>query len=149
MNDFPSFDPFVDLGGYREAMRQFLEGGVPMPRDFMPFALASVVVPVDILDSGPEIIVQANLPGVQPEDVTVTVTGTTLTIKGAIKSSEEFKGATYLRKERKATAYQRSVTLPVSVEVDRADARFADGVLTLTLPKSESVRPKTIKITRE
>ncbi len=146
MADIRDFDPFVDLGSYREALRQLFESGFPLPRDLMPAAMASVVVPLDVVDSGPDIIVQANLPGVKPEDVSISITGNTLTIKGSIETRKEFENAQYLRRERRATGFQRSINLPAPVDSDHAEAHFQNGVLTLTLPKSESVRPKTIKV---
>lgn len=147
MNDKFSFDPFADLQNYRRAIRQLLEGGWVLPRDLMPSAMNVIVVPVDLIDNGPELVLKTSLPGVRPEDVVVTVLGDTLTIKAPIPEDEEVRGATYLRRERKATAYLRSLTLPVAVQPDRAEARFKNGVLTLTLPKTESVRPRTIKVT--
>lgn len=147
MNEKFSFDPLNDLSNYREAIRQLLEGGWVLPRDLMPSAMNAIVVPVDVIDNGPEIVIRASLPGVRPEDVSITVLGDTLTIKAQIPDDEELKGATYLRHERKATAFVRSLTLPVPVESERAEARFKHGVLTLLLPKSESVRPKVIRVT--
>lgn len=144
-----SFDPFAEFGSYREALRQLIEGGWILPRDLMPSAVTAVVVSVDVLDTGPEIVVQANLPGVKAEDVSISVVGTTLTIKGTITPSTEYPGATYLHRERKTTGYVRSMTLPSPVDVDKAEARVQNGVLTLTLPKSEIVRPKTIHVTGE
>ncbi len=76
----------------------------------------------------------------------ITVLGDTLTIKASLSNEEEYKGATYLRRERKASTFVRSLTLPMPVESERADAVFKNGVLTLTLPKSESVRPKVIRV---
>ena len=146
MVDMHDFDPFVDLGSYREALRQLLESGMPLPRDLMPAAMAAVVVPLDVVDTGPDILVLANLPGVKPDEVNITITGNTLTIKGSLETRKEFENATYLRRERRATSFQRSISLPTSVDSERAEAHFANGVLTLTLPKSESVRPKTIKV---
>ncbi len=147
MSDKFSFDPFADLQNYREAMRQMLEGGWVLPRDLMPSAMNAVVIPVDVLDVGPEIIVQANLPGVTQDNVSITVLGDTLTIKANLPEEEVFRGATYLRRERKASAFVRSLTLPMAVEAERAEANFKNGVLTLVLPKSESVRPKVIRVT--
>jgi HSP20 family protein len=146
MVDMRDFDPFVDLGSYREALRQMLESGLPLPRDLMPAAMAAVVVPLDVVDTGPDIIVQANLPGVKQDEVSITITGSTLTIKGSLETRKEFENATYLRRERRATGFQRSISLPTPVDSEHAEAHFANGVLTLTLPKSESVRPKTIKV---
>ena len=147
MNEKFSFDPMNDLHNYREAIRQLMEGGWVLPRDLMPSAMNAIVIPVDVIDNGPEIIIRASLPGVGPEDVSITVLGETLTIKAAIPDEDTLKGATFLRHERKATSFVRSLSLPISVESERAEARFKNGVLTLTLPKSESVRPKVIRVT--
>jgi HSP20 family protein len=147
--DIFNFDPFVELNAYRDALRQLVEGGWAAPRDLMPSAITAVVIPLDILDTGPAIVVQANLPGVKPDEVNVTVTGNTLTIKGAIQEHTEFKDATFLRRERRAVSFTRSVILPMAVDPEHGEARFKDGVLTLTLPKSEAVRPKNIKIVNE
>jgi HSP20 family protein len=146
MSEILGFDPFAELASYREALRQLRENGLPLPRDLMPAAMASVMVPLDIIDNGPDIVVQANLPGAKPDEVSITVTGSTLTIKGSLENSQKFDGGTYLRRERRASAFMRSVSLPVAVDSDRAEAHFRNGVLTLTLPKSESVRPRTIKV---
>ncbi len=147
-NDILGFDPFVELGAYRDALRQLVEGGWFMPRDLLPSAMASVVIPLDLLDNGPELVVQTNLPGVKPEDVAITVVGDTLTIKGSLHQQEEFEGANYLRRERRNASFTRSVSLPVAVDAEHGEAKFKNGVLTLILPKAEAVRPKTIKVTQ-
>ncbi len=149
MSDRFSFDPWADLKNYREAFRQFIEGGWVLPRDLMPSPMNAVVVPVDVLDNGTEIVVKAGLPGVNPEDVSISVLGDTLTIKAALPSEDDIKGATYLRHERRASSYTRSLSLPMPVEAERAEAHFKNGVLTLTLPKNDSVRPRIIKVETE
>lgn len=147
MKDLPHLDPFTNLGALRDAMRQLLDEGWVGPRDLLPSALASILVPVDVIDTGPDIVVHAAMPGVQAEHLKITLSGTTLTLKGEVAAEEELEDATYLRRERRASAYTRSLALPVTVDADQAQAVFRDGVLTLTLPKSEKVRPKTIKVT--
>lgn len=149
LNDFFNMDPFAEMNSVREAVRQMMEAGWPNPRDLMPAGMASVVIPVDMLDTGPDIVIQTNLPGVKPENLNISVTGTTLTIKGMIKPGSELEGASYLRRERRATNFYRAVVLPVEVDADQANAVFEDGVLTLTLPKSEKIRPKTIRVNKE
>lgn len=146
MNDLPRFDPFTDLSGLRDAMRQLLDEGWVGPRDLLPAALASALVPVDVMDTGPDIVVRAAMPGVKAEHLKITLSGSTLTLKGEVEAESEFEDAAYLRRERRASVYSRSLTLPVAVDADQAQAVFRDGVLTLTLPKSEKVRPKTIKV---
>jgi len=145
VSDMLGLDPMAELGAYRDAIRQLLEEGWA-PRDMVPSSLASVLVPVDVLDAGPDVIVRANMPGVKVEHLAITLSGQTLTIKGEVKEPE-IEGATYLRRERRASKFTRSLILPMEVDADHAEAKFSDGVLTLSLPKSESVRPKTIKIT--
>lgn len=149
MADIFSFDPFVELGAYRDALRQLVESGMLLPRDLLPSAVASVVVAVDVLDTGPEIVVMANLPGVKAEDVQISVVGTSLSIKGSVQVSKEYEGSHVIRRERRATGFVRTVQLPVEVDADRAAAKFSNGVLTLTLPKSETIRPRMIKVESE
>ncbi len=144
-----SIDPLADFHNYREALRQMIEGGWVLPRDLMPSAMNAVVVPIDMLDNGPEIVIKASLPGVRPEDVSVHVLGGNLTIKAVPSEEIDIKGATYLRRERKASPYVRTINLPLSVDAERADAHFKNGVLTLVLPKSENVRPRVIKVQSE
>ena len=86
-------------------------------------------------------------PGVKPEDIDVSVVGDTLTIKGETKSEEQFEEGSYIRKERHFGSFQRTFSLPASVASDKAKAEFENGVLTLTLPKTEAAKPKSIKVT--
>jgi HSP20 family protein len=151
MTDRFSFDPMADLNNYREALRQMLEGGWVLPRDLMPSPMNAVVIPVDVLDNGPEIVIKANMPGVKPEDVAINVLGDTLTIKASMSDEEDLniRGATYLRRERRVSTLVRSLSLPMPVVAEQSEARFKNGILTLTLPKSESVRPRVIKVMPE
>jgi len=144
-----SFDPLADFKNYRNALRQMMEGGWVLPRDLMPSPLNAVVIPVDVLDNGTELIVKASLPGVKPEDVSISILKGTLTIQATMNEENELRGATYLRHERRADTFIRTLSLPIAVEASNADARFKNGVLTLTLRKSESVRPRIIKVLPE
>lgn len=147
MKDKFSFDPLADFQNYSKALRQMLEGGWVLPRDLMPSAMNAVVIPVDVLDNGTELVVKAGLPGVKPEDVSISVLKNTLTIKATVAGEEEdIRGATYLRRERKASVFIRTLSLPMPVEPERAEARYKNGVLTLTLPKTGSVRPRIIQV---
>lgn len=149
MKDKFSFDPLADMQNYREALRQMVEGGWVLPRDLMPSAMNAIVIPVDVLDNGPEIVVKASLPGVKPEDVSINILGGALTIKATINETEEVRGATYLRRERKANAFVRTLNLPVAVEAEHANAHYKNGVLTLILPKVASLRPRVIRVMPE
>ena len=93
-----------------------------------------------------DLIVKASVPGVKPEDIEVTVTGELLTIKGEFKTEEKTEKRNSLRQERRYGSFCRQVTLPVGVDSNKAAANFENGILTLTLPKVEAVKPKTVRV---
>jgi HSP20 family protein len=149
MADLHHLDPLNELGAYREAIRQLIDEGWVGPRDLLPAALAAVLVPVDVIDTDDALVVRVNVPGVPAEELKITLSGHVLTLKGETKEEGEFENPRFIRRERRATAISRTVDLPAEVDADRAEARFRNGVLTLTLPKNEQARPKRIKITSE
>ena len=142
-----SLDPRIDFKNYRAAMRQTLQHGLVLPRDLMPSPMNAIVIPIDVLDNGTEIVVKASLPGVRPEDVVITVLDDLLTIKAEVLEDSDTRGAIYLQHERKITAFTRSLSLPVPVNPEKAEAKYKNGVLTLLLPKSSRLRPKVISTT--
>jgi HSP20 family protein len=139
-----NLDPREDFKNYQAAMRQTLQNGVVLPRDLMPSPMNAIVIPVDVLDNGTEIMVKANLPGVRPEDVSITVLKGTLTIKAEMQDESDTRGAIYLRRERKITSFTRSLSLPSPVNVEKAEAKYKNGVLTLILPKSNRFQTQVI-----
>lgn len=138
------WQPFEELMSLREAMDRLFEESIVWPRSWL--APAAQTFAVDIYETKDDVVVKASLPGVKPEDVEVSVVGDTLTIKGEVKEEKDIKEENYIRKERRYGSFCRSFTLPVSVNADKATAEFENGVLTLTLPKTEEVKPKTIAI---
>lgn len=91
-------------------------------------------------------MVKASLSGVKPEEVDISITGDVLIIKGEHKEAQEVKAEDYLCKERRCGTFSRSATIPVQVNSDEAEAVFEDGILTLTLPRSGKVKPRSIKV---
>src|SRR5262249_31476752 len=91
-------------------------------------------------------VVKASLPGIKPEDIDVQVHGDVLTIKGETKSEKEEKAQNWYRRERRYGSTMRQITLPTEGAADKAQATFEDGVLRLTLPKSETAKPRSIKV---
>ncbi|MBC7242276.1 MAG: Hsp20/alpha crystallin family protein [Anaerolineae bacterium] len=138
------WQPFEELMSLREAMDRLFEESIVWPRSLL--APAAQTFAVDIYETKDDVVVKASLPGVKPEDIEVSVVGDTLTIKGEVKEEKDIKEENYIRKERRYGSFCRSFTLPVSVDADKATAEFENGVLTLTLPKAEEVKPKTIAI---
>ncbi|HHT9120465.1 MAG TPA: Hsp20/alpha crystallin family protein [Candidatus Hypogeohydataceae bacterium YC41] len=101
---------------------------------------------VDVVETPDTVIVRAELPGIDPKDVDISVSGDTLTIKGEKKEEKEEKGKTFYRMERSYGAFVRSIELPTPVEADKAKADYKNGVLEITLPKVEQVKAKKIPI---
>jgi HSP20 family protein len=114
-------------------------GGRLAPSDAGALAL-------DMYQKDDAVVVKSAIPGVKPEDIDISITGDVLTIKGETKVEEEVKEENYIRRERRYGAFTRSVSIPVPVVSDKAEAQFEDGVLKLTLPKAEEVKPKTIAV---
>jgi len=83
---------------------------------------------------------------VKPEDIEITISGSVLTIKGKTKIEEKVETENYVRQERRYGSFHRSVALPESVVADKAEAVYEHGILTLTIPKSEEAKPKTIRV---
>ena len=101
---------------------------------------------VDIFENDSNIVLKAELPGIDPKDVEVRVEDNTLYLKGERKFEKETKEENYHRIERAYGSFARSFSLPNSIDAEKVAADYKDGLLTLTLPKREEAKPKTIKI---
>ena len=138
------WEPIRDVVSLRDAMDRLFEQSFLGPFDgglFSPSALA-----VDMSETAEEVVVKATLPGTKPDDLRITLSGDVLRISGETKSETEKKEATYHLRERRFGKFSRTITLPAPVVAEEVKAEFEDGVVTLTLPKAEEVRPKTIKV---
>jgi HSP20 family protein len=140
------WDPFGEMAHLHRAMDRLFDEGFARPWRLGAWEDGEAFLPLDVYETEDELVVKASLPGIKPEDVDVSITGDTLSIKGEFKSEEETKKPSYYRQERRYGSFHRAVTLPTQVESDKAEAVFAHGVLTLTMPKAEAVKPKTIKV---
>jgi HSP20 family protein len=103
-------------------------------------------LPVDVVENPNELIVKASIPGMKPEDIEITVVGDSLTIKGTAQSEVKQEKENFVVQERHFGSFRRTLNLPVAVQADKAHADFENGVLTLTLPKVEEIKPKQIKV---
>jgi HSP20 family protein len=99
-----------------------------------------------MVESDDSIVISADLPGLKPEDVDISVNDSTLTIKGEYKTEEEGERGDVHFNERRYGEFRRSITLPTSVDIDATEAEFEDGVLKVTLPKTEETKPKQIEV---
>lgn len=139
-------NPLRDLVSLREAMDQLFEESVVRPQGGALAAQGRGLLAVDMYETDEEIVVKTGVPGVDPEDIDISITGDTLTIKGEIKAEEEVREEDYVCRERGYGVFSRSLRVPVSVEASEAEAEFEDGILTLTIPKAEELKPKAIKV---
>lgn len=101
---------------------------------------------MDVIDRDNEIVVRAELPGVDKKDLDVSMTDNTVTIKGETRKEEKEEKGDYYRCEISEGSFSRTVTLPSDVDASKAQARFKDGMLELTLPKAEGSKRRTIKV---
>ena len=101
---------------------------------------------MDITETKSDLIVKAELPGIDPKEIDISLTGDTLTIKGEKQQEKEEKEENYYRIERSYGIFSRTIKLPVTVQNDKIKASYQHGVLKITLPKSEEAKQKQIKI---
>jgi HSP20 family protein len=140
------WDPIQDLPAAQRQVNRFLSeafprlfgGGEPSTRTWAP--------PVDIYETENALVLKADLPGVDPKDVEIRIKDGILYIKGERKFEKEVKEEDYHRVERSYGTFTRSFALPNSIDTEHVTAEYKDGQLTLTMPKREEAKPKTIKI---
>jgi len=143
MSNLTRWEPIHEMMSLREAMDRLFDDAFTRPvsmRDLSAMPL------IDLSEDDDEITVKAVLPGLKPEDVQISVTADVLTIKGEFKNEDESKNRNYLIRERRFGSFERMMQLPTEVQTEKAHADFADGMLTLRLPKAEAVKPKSISI---
>jgi HSP20 family protein len=144
MTSMIQWEPFYEL---RNTMDRLFDQGFSRPWRLLSTQDYQAAFPIDIWESGDNVEVKAALPGIYPDDVDITVVGDTLTIKARHAASDEEQRRQYYVHEVPGTGeWQRTFTLPVTVEPDKAEASYEHGMLYLKLPKAESVRPRQIKV---
>lgn len=135
------WEPFADMRqlmdrAFEEDLRPSLWRGITTQH----------MMPMDMYQTADEIVVKATIPGIDPEDVDITIAGDVLTIKAETKAEEESKDTDYFYRERRHGSATRTVSLPGDLQTDKAEASFENGILTLSIPKAEEVKPKQIKV---
>lgn len=144
MTDLIRWEP-MGVTSLRQAMDRLFEDSFVRSSGLLP-SFGTEAPAVDMYQTDKDVVVKASLPGMKAEDVEISVTGDMLTLKGEHREEQEVKEESYFRKEMRYGSFVRSLEIPVPVKVDKADAVFEDGVLTLTLPKTEAIKPKSIKV---
>lgn len=146
MRTIVRWQPFTELVSLRQAMDRLFEGSFVSPSRILGAFGDGVTAPIDMYHTANNVVVKATLPGVKPGEVDITITDDILTIKGETKAEQEVKREDYLYQEHRYGAFSRLVTLPSGLNTNEAEATFDNGILTLTIPKVEKVKPKQIQV---
>ena len=139
------WDPFQDMLTLREAMGQLLEDSVVRPTSG-PRSNQSFVPALDLSETPEAFLVEVTVPGLKAEDLNITVENNVLTISGEVRQEKESKERNYHRVERRFGNFQRSVSLPNRVKADAINASLENGVLHLSIPKAEEIKPRRISV---
>jgi HSP20 family protein len=139
-------EPFWEVSRLRREMDRLWEDFFgAMPRPLRPWA-EEWVPAVDVAEAADKLTVKAEVPGLDPKEIDISLVGDLLTIKGEKKSEREEKKENYHLVERSYGSFSRAIRLPAAVDADKIEARYEKGVLTVTCPKKEGVKPKAIAI---
>ena len=144
--DLMEWQPFREVSRLRREMDHLWDdyfgsgrrGLKPLQAEFSPA--------VDVTETAEAVVVKAEVPGMDAKEINISVTGDVLTIKGEKKSEREEKEENYHLVERRYGSFSRSLALPAGVDMDKIEAKYDKGVLTVTCPKKEEVKPKPIEI---
>jgi HSP20 family protein len=144
--DLMEWRPFREVSRLRREMDHLWDdyfgsgrrGLQPLQAEFSPA--------VDVTETAEAVVVKAEVPGMDAKDINISVTGEVLTITGEKKSEREEKEENYHLAERRYGSFSRAMTLPAEVNLDQIEAKYDQGVLTVTCPKKEAVKPKAIEI---
>ena len=142
------WDPYRELAVLQDRMNRMVgdfQGGSRAADDVM--TSGSWMPPVDIFQNGKqEVVLKAELPGIEREDIELRVENNTLTIRGERKHERDVKEEQFHRIERSYGSFSRSFSLPDTIDTDKVKAEFKDGILTVTLPVREEAKPKQIQV---
>ncbi len=139
------WEPYREMARLRNAMDRVFDDSLFGPARAWRED-GTLNLPIDMYQTDDDVVVKATMPGVNPDEVDISIQGDTLNISGEHKEEQETKEENYLYRERRYGSFSRSVMIPTVVEADKAEATFENGVLTLTLPKAEPAKAKQIKI---
>jgi HSP20 family protein len=145
MSNLTRWEPAREMMTLREAMDRLFDDAFTRPlsiRDGWSMATPAI----DMYQTNDDVVVRASLPGLKAEEVQINITGDILTLKSEIQQEEEQKDRAWHIREQRFSTFERSIVLPTDVKSDKAEAVFENGILTITLPKADEVKPRTINI---
>lgn len=140
----PTFEgPLSDFDQVRREMLRLLD---TVAGDTVGEVNSGVFPPMNITQDNDNFYLRAEVPGIKPNELSISAVRNRLSLAGKREIQREHERVSYHRKERAEGSFNRTVTLPTEVDADRVDARYADGILTLTLPKAEETKPRQITV---
>ena len=140
----PAFDnPFADFDSVRRDMLRLLDA---VAGETSGDVGAGVFPPLNIAQDDDNFYLRAEIPGIKPNELSISAVRNRVSLAGKREIQREHERVSYHRKERAEGTFNRTVTLPTEVDAERVDAKYADGVLTLTLPKAEETKPRQITV---
>src|SRR5512133_3517241 len=136
------WDPFRDMMVMRRTMDRLIENSINEEQDNP----TDWGLPLDVIEDENDYTVRASVAGIKPDDLDITYNKGVLTIRGEIKDDRETNKGQYHLRERRYGTFSRSLALPTSINAEKIQAEYGDGILTLKLPKAEEVKPKRISV---
>lgn len=136
-----TWNPYRDIEDWERQFQNLL--GRPL---LSPYGERAWLPAVDVFEKDDKFIVKAELPGMKEDDIDVSVVGNTLAIKGEKKTETEVKEEDYYRCERSYGSFYRSVPLPATVDANKIEANYEDGILEVSLPKTTAAKPKKVAV---
>ena len=144
MSNLTRWEPVREMMTLREAMDRLFDDAFTRPVNLRDGGWSSPAI--DMYQTDDDVVVRAALPGFKADEVQINVTGDMLVLRGERKQEEEQKERAWHMREHRWSSFERTVALPTDVRADKASADFENGILTITLPKAEEVKPKTITV---
>ena len=140
------WDPFRDMVTLKERMNRLFEDYYPARKEERDMVASTWAPAVDIYETENELVLSAELPGIEDEDIEIKVEDNTLTLKGQRKFEKETKEENYHRIERSYGSFMRSFTLPAYIDQDKIEAQHDQGVLKITMPKKMESKPRNVMV---
>jgi HSP20 family protein len=144
MSNLTRWEPVHEMMTLREAMDRLFDDAFTRPVNLRDGGWSAPAI--DMYQTDDEVVIKAALPGFKADEVQINVTGDVLVLRGETKHEEEKKDRAWHIREQRWGSFERSIALPTDVRADKANADFENGILTVTLPKAEEVKPKTITV---
>ena len=143
MSNLIRWEPAREMMSLRDAMDRLFDDAFTHPLSLRDGWSAPAI---DMFQTDDEIVVKAALPGITADEVQINVTGEVLTLKGEVNQKQEMEEKSWHIREQRFDSFERAIALPTDVVADKAKADFENGILTITLPKAEEVKPKSITV---